>query len=273
MTTESAPETAHPAVAMVPFPQVEALPPLPPAPGTQPVSRRRLRAAAIGQTLGVCGALILLASLFIGGWYHVRHIDVTLGGRQVDDSYIGTTLEAYTNDYSLTIWAFLKRGYAIPVVIAAVAATVVTLLAFRRGRRYLSAIGLPFAAITAAWIALDLRHFPATMTAIASDSPGLPSDVRLHGLRPGPMMIVAFGGLAIQIGGALLAFFCSPRIRFPRRVSSAEREPEREEQPVDELQPRGTGEYAIQGAAVLPVQAAEQRWDEGQGEQREQRPG
>jgi hypothetical protein len=273
MKTASAPETAHPAVAMVPFPQIEALPPLPPAPGVQSVSRRRLRLALVGQALGVCGALMLLASLFIGGWYHVRHIDVTLGGRQVGDSYIGTTLEAYTNDYSLTIWAFLKRGYAIPVVVGAVAAVAVTLLIFGRGRRNLAALGLPLAIATAAWIAVDLRHFPATMTAIASDSPGLPSDVRLHGLRPGPMMIVAFGGLALQIGGALLAFFCLPRVRHVRRVSPAEREPEREEQPVDQLQPRGTGEYAIQGAATLPAQAAEQLWDEGQGEQREQHPG
>lgn len=273
MKAAPAPDAAHPGVAMVPFPPVEALPPLPPAPGMQAVSPRRLRTAILGQALGVCGALILLTSLFIGGWYHVRTIDVTLGGRQVDNSYIGTTLESYTNDYSLTIWAFLKRGYAIPVVIAAAAATVVSLLVFGRGRRYLSAIGLPFAVITAAWIAVDLRHFPATMTAIASDSPGLPSDVRLHGLRPGPMMIVAFGGLALQIGGALLAFFCLPRVRSPRRVSLAEREPEREEQPVDELQPCGTGEYAVQGAAALPAQAAEQRWDEGQGEQRQQHPG
>jgi hypothetical protein len=272
MKTAPAPETAHPAVAMVPFPQIEALPPLPPAPGMQPASRRQLRAALIGQALGVCGALMLLASLFIGGWYHVSHIDVTLGGRQTGDSYIGTTLEAYTNDYSLTIWAFLKRGYAIPVVVVAAAAVAVTLLTFGRGRRVLAALGLPFAIVTAVWIAVDLRHFPATMTAIASDSPGLPSDVRLHGLRPGPMMIVAFGGLALQIGGALLAFFCLPRVRRARQSSPAEGEAEREEQPVDELQPRGTGEYAVQGATTLPAQAAEQRWDEGPGEQREQHP-
>jgi hypothetical protein len=137
----------------------------------------------------------------------------------------------------------------------------------------LAALGLPFAIATAAWIVADLRHFPATMAAIASDSPGLPSDVRLHGLRPGPMMIVAFGGLALQIGGALLAFFCLPRVRHLRRASPAEREPEREEQPVDELQPRGPGEYAVQGASALPAQVVEQRWDEGQGEQREQHPG
>jgi hypothetical protein len=258
---------------MVPFPQIEALPPLPPAPGMQPVSCRQLRTAIIGQALGVCGALVLLASLFIGGWYHVSHIDVTLGGRQTGDSYIGTTLEAYTNDYSLTIWAFLKRGYAIPVVVGAAATVAVTLLIFGRGRRVLAALGLPFAIATAAWIVADLRHFPATMAAIASDSPGLPSDVRLHGLRPGPMMIVAFGGLALQIGGALLAFFSLPRVRHLRRASPAEREPEREEQPVDELQPRGPGEYAVQGASALPAQVVEQRWDEGQGEQREQHPG
>jgi hypothetical protein len=273
MKTASAPEAAHPAIAMVPFPPIEALPPLPPAPGMQPVSRRRLRAAVVGQALGVCGALMLLASLFIGGWYHVRHIDVTLGGRQMDGSYIGTTLEAYTNDYSLTIWAFLKRGYAIPIIVAAIGAIAVTLLVCGRRQRRLTALGLPFAMATVACIAADLRHFPATMAAIASDSPGFPSDIRLHGLRPGPMMCVAFGGLALQIGGTLLTFFCLPRVRRARRVSPAEREPEREEQPVDQLQPRGTGEYAVQGASALPAQTAEERWDEGQGEQGEQHPG
>ncbi len=258
MKTESLPETAHPAIAMVPFPQIESLPPLPPAPGMQPASRRRLRVALIGQALGALGALMLLTSLFIGGWYHVRHIDVTLGGRQSDDSYVGTTLEAYTNHYSLAIWAFLKRGYAVPVVVAAIAAAVMTLLVVGRRRRSLAALGMPFAIATAAWVAVDLRHFPATMAAVASDSPGLPSDIRLHGLRPGPMMSVAFGGLALQIGGALLAFFCLPRVRRVRRVSRAQSETEREEQPVDEFEPRGTGEYAVQGAAALPAQAAEE---------------
>ena len=111
------------------------------------------------------------------------------------------------------------------------------------------------------------------MAAIASDSPGVPSEIRLHGLRPGPMMIVAFGGLALQIGGALLAYFCLPQVRsIRRRVLPAEREPEGEEQPIEELQPRGTGEYAIQGAPALSVQTAEQWRDEGQGEQGEQHP-
>lgn len=273
MRTESPPGAARPAVAMAPFPQIEALPPLPPAPGAQPISRRRLRAALIGQGIGALGALILLASLFVGGWYHVRRIDVTLGGRQVDDSYIGTALEAYTNHYSLSIWAFLKRGYAIPAVVAALLAAAAALLIVGRRRRSVIALGLPFAIATAAFIVVDLRRFPATMAAMASDSPGFPSDIRLQGLRPGLMMLVAFGGLSLQIGGALLAFFCLPRVRRARRASAAQREPEGEEQPVDELQPRGPGEYAVQGAAALPAQAAEQRRHEGQGEIREQRPG
>lgn len=258
---------------MVPFPQVEALPPLPPAPGAQPVSRRRRRAAVIGQAISAVGAIILLASLFVGGWYHVRHIDVTLGGRQVNDSYVGTALEAYTNHYSLAIWAFLKRGYAIPAVIAALLAAAATLLIVGGRRRSLVALGLPFAAATVAFIIVDLRRFPATMAAMASDSPGFPSDIRLHGLRPGIMMLLAFGGLSLQIGGALLALFCLPRVRRARRVSRAQRKPEREEQPVHELQPRGAGEYAVQGAALPSAQAAEQWWHEGQGEQREQHPG
>lgn len=272
MTAESPWEAAHPAVEMIPFPQVETLPPLPPAPGAQPVSRRRLRAAFIGQAVGAIGAMLLLGSLFIGGWYHVRHIDVMLGGRQVDDSYIGTALEAYTNHYSLSIWAFLKRGYTIPIVLFALIAVGMTLLVVGRRRRSLAALGLPFAIATAVFIVMDLRRFPATMAAMARDSPGFPSDIRLQALRPGLMMLAAFGGLFLQIGGALLAFFCLPRVRRARRLSRAEREPEREEQPVHKLQPRGTGEYAVQGAAPLSPQAAEQRRQERQREQHEQRP-
>lgn len=272
MKTESPPEAVYPAVAMVPFPQIEELPPLPPAPGAQPISRKRLRVARIGQAIAAIGALMLIGSLFVGGWYHVRHIDVTLGSRRVDDSYVGTSLEAYTNHYSVSIWAFLKRGYAIPAVMASVGAAAMTLLIVGRRRRILVVPGLPFAVAAAGFILLDLRRYPATIAATASDSPGFPSDIHLHGLRPGLMMLVAFGGLFLQIGGALLAFFCLPRVRRARRALRAQREPEREEQPVEQFEPGGTGEHAVQGATALPAQAAEQRWHEGQGEQREQHP-
>jgi hypothetical protein len=270
----AAPETAAPTVEMVPFPQVEALPPLPPAPGEQSLSLRRLRAAFIGQAIGAVGGLLLLTSLFVGGWYHVGRVDVTFGDRPLDDSYIGHSLTLATNYYSLAVWAFLKRGDAIPVAVVAMIAVAASLLTVGRRRRAVVALGLICALVAAAWIMVDLRHLPATVLDLAKNSSvGFPSAVHPRGTRPGPMMLLGLGGLSLQIGGAAVAFFCLPRARRARRPSRAERQPEREEQPVDQFEPRGAGEYAVQGAAPLPQQAADERWREGQGEQREQYPG
>jgi hypothetical protein len=274
MKSAAAPETVAPTVEMVPFPQIEALPPLPPAPGEQPVSPKRLRAAFIGQAIGAVGALLLLGSLFVGGWYHVSRVDVTLGDRQLDDSYIGHSLTLATNYYSLAVWAFLKRGEAIPVVIVAIMAVVASLLLVGRQRRGVVALGLLLALAAAVWIVADLRHLPATVFDLAKNSSiGFPSAVHPRGTRPGAMMFLGLGGLSLQIGGASVALFCLPRVRRVRRASRAERQPEREEQPVDQFEPRGAGEYAVQGAAPLPQQAADERWREGQGEEREQYPG
>jgi hypothetical protein len=273
MTIEPPLESAHPAVDMVPFPQIEDLPPLPPAPGEQPPARWRMRAAFIGQAIAALGALILLGSLFVGRWYHVRGIEVVLGARQVDDSYVGDTLRAYTNNYSLAVWAFLKRGYAIPVVILAIIAVVMTLLIVGRRRRRTVSLGLPFAVATGLLILMDLRHVPATVAEMATHFPSFPSDVHVHGLRPGLMMFVALSGLTLQIGGTLISLFCLPRVRRVRRVSRAQRQSEREQQPVYEFQPRGAREYAVQGAAALPTQPAEQRTHEGQRQERQHRPG
>ena len=269
-----APETAVPTVEMVPFPQVEELPPLPPAPGEQPVSRKRLRAAFIGEAIGAIGALLLLASLFVGGWYHVSGIDVTVGDRPLEGSYVGRSLTLATNYYSLAVWAFLKRGDAIPVAVVAIVAAVASLLLVGRRRRAVVALGLVWAVTSVVWITIDLRHLPATVLELAKNSSvGFPSAVSPRGTRPGPMMLLGLGGLTLQIGGALVAFFCLPRVRRVRRVrrvSCAERQPEREEQPIDEFEPRGTGEYAIQGAATLPPQTTDEGWREGQREEREQ---
>lgn len=273
MTIDPPPGTAHPAVEMVPFPQIEELPPLPPAPGEHPPSRWRMRAALIGQAIAAIGALTLLGSLFVGRWYHVSRIDVTLGDRQGDDSYVGDMLRAYTNSYSLTVWAFLKRGYAIPIVIVAVAAVAMTLLIVGRRRRGVVSLGLPFAIATALLILLDLRHLPATVAEMATHFPAFPSAVHVRGLRPGSTMLLALGGLTLQIGGALFSLFCLPRVRRARRVSRAQRQPEREKQPVHEFQPRGAREYAVQGAAPLPAQAAEQHGYEGQRQERQHHPG
>jgi hypothetical protein len=264
-----------PMVEMVPFPQTEALPPLPPAPGEQSVSLTRLRAAFAGQAIGAVGALLLLASLFISGWYHVSRVDVMFGDRPLDDSYIGHSLTLATNYYSLAVWAFLKRGDAIPAAVAAILTAATSLLIVGRRRRSLVALGLVLAIATVVWIGIDLRHLPATMLDLAKDSSvGPPSGVHPHGTRPGPMMFLGLGGLTLQIGGAFVAFFCLPRVRRTRRrISRAKRQPEREEQPVHEFEPRGTGEYAIEGAAPLPQQAADERWREGQGQEDKQYPG
>ncbi len=233
-----------------------------------------------GQVIGVVGALMLLTSLFIGGWYHVNHIDVTLGERQVDDSYIGQSLTLATNYYSLAVWVFLKRGYAIPVLIAAVGAAAISLLIVGRRRRSVMALGMLFAVVAALWIVWDLRQLPMTVLATAKNaSVGFPTAVQPRGTRPGPMMALAFSGLTLQITGALIAFVSLPRIRRVRRVRPArpqlpsERQPQREEQPVHELQPGGTGEYAVQGTAPLPAETADERWREHDREKREQYPG
>jgi hypothetical protein len=267
-------ETAAPMVEMVPFPQTEALPPLPPAPGEQPVSLKRLRVAFAGQAIGALGALLLLASLFISGWYHVNRIDVIFGDRPLDDSYIGHSLTLATNYYSLAVWAFLKRGEAIPAVVAAVLAAAASLLIVGKRRRGIVALGLLLAIIATVWIASDLRHLSATVLGLAKDSSvGPPSAIRLNGARPGPMMFLGFGGLTLQIGGACIAFLCLPRVRRTRRISRAKRQPKREEQTIGEFEPRGTGEYAIEGAATLPQHAADERWREGHGQEDQQYPG
>lgn len=274
MKSAAAPETAAPTVEMVPFPPIEPLPPLPPAPGEQPVSRKRLRAAFIGEAIGAIGALLLLASLFASGWYHVSRVDVIVGDRPLDGSYVGHSLTLATNYYSLAVWAFLKRGDTIPVAVVAMIAAVASLLLVGRRRRAVVALGLLFAVTAVVWIVIDVRRLPATLLELAKNSSvGFPSAVYPRGTRPGPMMSLGLGGLTLQIVGTTIAFFCLPRVRRVRRLSRAERQPKREEQPVDEFEPRGPGEYAVQGATPLPPQAADEGWREGQREEREHYPG
>lgn len=269
MKTESPPETVSPAVEMVPFPQIEALPPLPPAPGEQPLSSGRRRVAFVARGVAILGIVLLLGSPFAGGWYHVRQIDLALGDRLSDDSYAANALETYTNSYSLAVWAFLKRGYAIPLVIFFVLGAAISLLVIRSWRRGVVALSLPLAIALGIVIALDLRNLPATVTEMTSHFPTYHTAVYVRGSRPGPMMLVAFGGVLLQIGGTLLTMACLPR---RRRVSRPKRQPKRKEQPVGEFQPRGTGEYAVQGATTFPQQAADERWYEGQRDEREQYP-
>ncbi|MGI8691120.1 MAG: hypothetical protein ACR2M3_21275, partial [Thermomicrobiales bacterium] len=164
------PETATPTIEMVPFPQVEELPPLPPAPGAQPVSPKRLRAAFIGEAIGAVGALLLLASLFVGGWYHVSRVDVTVGDRPLEGSYVGHSLTLATNYYSLAVWAFLKRGDAIPFAAVALLAVPPILWIVGRRRRAVVALGLVCALTAVVWIAIDLRQLPVAVLELARNS-------------------------------------------------------------------------------------------------------
>ena len=262
-------EAVAPAVEMVPFPQREPLPPLPPAPGEQPLTPGRRRIAFVMRGIAVLGILLLLGSPFAGGWYHVRQIDLSIGDRASDDSYAANALETYTNSYSLAVWAFLKRGYAIPLVIVFVLGAVVSLLSIRSWRRGVVSLSLPLAIAIAIGIALDLRHLPATVTEMTAHFPTYHTAVVVRGSRPGPMMFFALGGVLLQIGGTLLTIACLPH---GRRVSRPKRQTKRKEQPVGEFQPRGTGEYAVQGAAPLSQQALHERRHEGQRDEREQYP-
>ncbi len=272
MNEAPAPQAA-PTVEMVPFPPVDILPPLPPAPGEQPVPRYRLRAVAAGQIAIAIGAVALLVSIFIGGWHHVATIQVKLGDRTLDDSYVGDALTTYTNYYSLSVWAYLKRGLAVPTLAVVCLAVVAGLLAAGARRRALFALALATAIGAFVCIVLDMRELPATIAEMASRFPAFPSEVQMRGQRPGPMMLTAFGALFVQINGALLALIFLPRARRRRGLRRAQREAQRQPQPVQEFQPGGAGEHAVQYAAALAPHAPDERWHEGQGEPREQHPG
>lgn len=258
---------------MVPFPPVEILPPLPPAPGEQPVPRYRLWTVAAGQIAIAIGAAALLASIFIGGWHHVSAVQVQLGDRTVDDSYVGDALTTYTNYYSLAVWAYLKRGLAVPTLAVICLAVVAGLLAAGARRRSLLALTLVAAIGAFVGIVLDMRMLPATIAEMASHFPAFPSEVKMLGQRPGPMMFTAFGGLFLQINGALLALIFLPQAKRHRRLRRAQREAQRQPQPVEQFQPGGASEYAVQYAPALVPHAPDERWNEGQGEPRQEHPG
>jgi hypothetical protein len=236
------------------------------------VPRARLRAAAVGQIVIALGAMALLLSLFIGGWHHVSSIQVTLGDRTLDDSYVGDALTTYTNYYSLAVWAYLKRGLAIPALVVVCLAVVVALLSAGGRRRPLFALTLGTAIAAFVVIVIDMRELPATISEMASRFPALPSEVRMTGQRPGPMMLLAFGGLLMQVNGALLALIFLPRPKRHRRLHRAQRQPQPQQQPVHQFQPGGTGEHTVQYAAVLTQRAPDEGWYEGQGEPRQEHP-
>jgi hypothetical protein len=258
---------------MAPFPPVDILPPLPPAPGEQPVPRSRLRTVAVGQIAIAIGAMALLVSLFVGGWHHVGVVQVQLGDRTMDDSYVGDTLTAYANYYSLAVWAYLKHGLAVPTLAVVCLAIVAGLLAAGGRRRSLLALTLVAAIGAFVCIVLDMRVFPDTISEMASRFPSFPSTVKVVGQRPGPMMLTAFGGLLLQINGALLALIFLPYPKRHRHLRRAQRQAHRQPQPVEQCQPGSAGEHAVQYAAALVPHAPDERWYEGQGEPREQHPG
>lgn len=258
---------------MAPFPPPDALPPLPPAPGDQPIPRARIRAVIAGQIIAVLGAMLLLAALFIGGWHHVRVVQVTLGDRAMEDSYVGEALTTYTNSYSLAVWAYLKRGGAVPTLAAACVAAILTLVVAGTRRRW--PLMLAFGAAVAAFvlIVLDMRQLPYTVAEMATRFPGNAAEVQLRGQRPGPMMLLGLAGLLMQINGTLVGLLALPRgRRRARSRARAQRQPESKQQPVHEFQPRGPGEDAVQHAPAL-VQHPPGEWrHEGQREPREHHP-
>lgn len=259
---------------MAPFPPpVDALPPLPPAPGEQPLPHARARAVIVGQIIAALGAALLLAALFIGGWHRVGVVQVTLGDRTLEDSYVGEALTTYTNSYSLAVWAYLKRGLAVPALAAACGAAALALVVAGTRRRWplLLACGAAVAAFVL--IVLDMRQLPYTVAEMATRFPANAAEVRMLGQRPGPMMLLGLAGLLMQINGALVGLLLLPRGRRRARSGArAERQAEGEQQPVGEFQPRGPGEDAVQGAPALAQRAPDERWYEGQGEPREHRP-
>jgi hypothetical protein len=258
---------------MAPFPSVDILPPLPPAPGEQPVPRYRLRTVAAGQIAIAIGAVALLVSIFIGGWHHVAAIQTKLGDRTLDDSYVGDALTTYTNYYSLSIWAYLEGSLAVPTLAVVCLSVVAGLLAAGARRRVFFALTLAVAIGAFVCIVLDMRALPATIAEMANRFPGFPSEVRMLGQRPGPMMYTAFGALLLQINGALLALIFLPRSRRHRHLRRAQRAAQHQPQPVAQSQPGIASEPAVQYAAMHAPHASDAQWHEGQGAPREQHPG
>jgi hypothetical protein len=229
--------------------------------------------AAAGQIALAVGATALLASIFIGGWHHVSTIQVTLGDRTVDDSDVGDALTTYTNYYSLSVWAYLKRGLAVPTLAVVCLAVMFGLLAAGARRRALFALALAAAIGAFVCIVLDMRVLPATIAEMASRFPALPSAVHMVGQRPGPMMFTAFGALMLQINGALLALIFLPQSKRYRHPGRAQRKAQRQPEPVEQLQPGGASEHAIQYTPALVTHAPDEGQHEGQGEPRQQHPG
>lgn len=261
---------------MDPFPPpVDTLPPLPPAPGEQPLPRSRVRAVIAGQIVAALGATLLLASLFIGGWHHVRAVQVTLGDRALEDSYVGEALTTYTNSYSLAVWAYLKRGLAMPTLAAACVAAILALVVAGTRRRWPLALAFGAAVATFVLIVLDMRLLPYTVAEMATRFPANAAEVQMLGQRPGWMMLLGCAGLLMQINGTLVGLLALPRGRRRRRLRSrarAQRQAEGEQQPVDEFEPRGPGEDPVQHAPALAQHAPDKWRHEGQGEPREHRP-
>lgn len=242
---------------------------LPPPPGALPVRAIMPHAALVGQILAAVGAALVLGSVFAAGWDHLSGITITNDSGQMNDSYTGDVLTVRTNHYSLAVWAYLRYGFAIPVLVAAVGTAAISLVGVGMRRRIFPALTLLGVLAMSGCIALDLYRLPKTLLGIASNAPVEATALHLHGVRPGPMMLIALAGLFLQVNGALLTLRA---LRRARLLSATERQTERQQQPVGQFQPGSPGEYAIQHAAPLPQHPPHQRQSEWQGEPRQQHP-
>ncbi len=268
----NAPRDSVPTPLIAP-PRAEPLPPLPPPPGAVPWVVAPSQGAVVGQWVAAAGGVLLIASLFLAGWHHVERIEVTLNDYQFEDSYTGDALADFTNRYSMAVWAYLHRGLATPLVVAAVATAVCALLAAGAGRRWLPLLALSGAAATLALIALDVRQLPGTLLLMAASRYSTaPSEVNAIGVRPGAMMIVALTGIGLIVVGSLGALRAGASVRVGSTAEPPHRQPHREQHPVGEFQPRSPGEDAIEYAPALPQDAPHERAGEGQREDRQQPP-
>lgn len=234
---------------MVAFDSREEIVSLPPPPRRTRLSGMA-RLVRIGRWSLALGAVLLIVAVFVPGWMHCGAVRVTLNARQFDDSYFGEAVTTRVNSYSLAVLAFLRMGFAQPMLITAmVTVTLALLVAGARSR--LLAIVVALGALTSlVWLVLDLRALPRTITAIATAIPSgaFPSSIRPLGVGPGPMMLLALAGLLLILDGSLLV-----GVGLPRALrATTEHQPEREQYAVDEFEAGRATEHGIQGAAPLP---------------------
>ena len=207
------------------------------------------RLVRIGRWSLALGAVLLIVAVFVPGWMHCGGVRVTLNARQFDDSYFGEAVTTRVNSYSLAVLAFLRMGFAQPMLIAAMVTVTLALLVAGVQSRLVALVVALGALVSLVWLVLDLRVLLRTITAIATAIPSgaFPSSIRPFGVGPGPMMLLALAGLLLILDGSLLIGVGLPHASR----AMTERKPEREQYTVDEFEAGRTAEHGVQGAAPL----------------------